>query len=117
GRGSREVAKLYSVLCLVVAMHSALLCRVRDAGLWPASLLERVGRSVVDKGSLINSLASEPEMGSPSRGGLPATSAIRSGSGWLLNGRKTFSSGSSVLGWAVVSAAVQSSEPYLGNFL
>jgi alkylation response protein AidB-like acyl-CoA dehydrogenase len=116
--GNLEVSKGDASLGLVVAMHSALLGRVRDAGLWPAALFERVGRSVVETGALINSLASEPEMGSPSRGGLPATTAVRSASGWRLNGRKTFSSGSSVLGWAVVSAAVQAdAEPYLGNFL
>jgi alkylation response protein AidB-like acyl-CoA dehydrogenase len=117
--GNLELAKGDASLGLVVAMHSALLGRVRDAGLWPAALFERVGRSVVESGALINSLASEPEMGSPSRGGLPATTAVRRGSGWHLNGRKTFSSGSTVLGWAVVSAAVQSesTESYLGNFL
>jgi alkylation response protein AidB-like acyl-CoA dehydrogenase len=115
--GNLELSKGDASLGLVVAMHSALLGRVRDAGLWPAALFSRVCRSVVETGALINSLASEPEMGSPSRGGLPATTAVRSGSGWRLNGRKTFSSGSSVLGWAVVSAAVQTSEPYLGNFL
>jgi alkylation response protein AidB-like acyl-CoA dehydrogenase len=59
----------------------------------------------VAQGGLINSLASEPEMGSPSRGGLPATTATRTGQGWRINGRKTFSSGAPVLKWGVVSAA------------
>src|SRR5207253_231601 len=64
-------------------------------------------------------LASEPEMGSPSRGGLPRTIAVRTALGWRVAGRKTFSSGAPVLRWAVVSAAIQpeGAEPYLGNFL
>jgi alkylation response protein AidB-like acyl-CoA dehydrogenase len=74
---------------------------------------------VAATGALINSLASEPEMGSPSRGGLPATTARRVEDGFVLNGQKTFSSGSTVLRWGVVSARVErgNAEPYLGSFL
>jgi alkylation response protein AidB-like acyl-CoA dehydrogenase len=121
--GNLALAKGDASLGLVVAMHVALLGRVRDAGVWPGAQFERVARDVVaardGHGALINSLASEPEMGSPSRGGLPSTTATRSVEGWRLNGRKTFSSGSPVLHWAVVSAAVQgeAGQPYLGNFL
>jgi len=110
-------------LGLVVAMHTALLGRVRDAGVWPAALFERIARDVTlardGNGALINGLATEPEMGSPSRGGLPRTTATRTATGWRLAGRKTFSSGSPVLRWAVVSAAVQNdpAPPSLGSFL
>jgi alkylation response protein AidB-like acyl-CoA dehydrogenase len=107
--GNLELAKGDSSLALVVAMHNALLGRVRDAQVWPAAMLERVGKAIaeakVGNGALINSLASEPEMGSPSRGGLPATTATRTSSGWKINGRKNFSSGAPVLRWGVVSAA------------
>lgn len=121
--GNLALAKGDASLGLVVAMHTALLGRVRDAGLWPAAHFERIARDVVaesgERGALINSLASEPEMGSPSRGGLPATTATRTTSGWRVTGRKTFSSGSSVLRWGVVSAATHTgdAEPYVGNFL
>src|SRR5260370_15546 len=79
--GNLELSKGDASLGLVVAMHSALLGRVRDAALWPASLVERVGRSVVESGALITSLACVPAMGSPDGGGLPATAAVRTGSG------------------------------------
>jgi alkylation response protein AidB-like acyl-CoA dehydrogenase len=122
--GNLALAKGDASLGLVVAMHTALLGRVRDAGVWPAVHFERIAREVVaaraEHGALINSLASEPEMGSPSRGGLPATTARRTEHGWRLAGRKTFSTGSVVLRWGVVSAAVHGkgqAEPYLGNFL
>ncbi|MBK7897641.1 MAG: acyl-CoA dehydrogenase family protein [Candidatus Promineifilaceae bacterium] len=46
-------------------------------------------------GALFNSIASEPALGSPSRGGLPATTAVpaKNGDGWVVNGRKTWSTG------------------------
>jgi len=121
--GNLALSKGDASLGLVVAMHTALLGRVRDGGSWPAAQFERIGREIVaardGHGALINSLASEPEMGSPSRGGLPATRATRTDSGWRITGRKTFSSGSTVLRWSVVSAAAHAgdAEPYLGNFL
>jgi alkylation response protein AidB-like acyl-CoA dehydrogenase len=121
--GNMALAKGDASLALVAAMHAALVGRVRDANIWPQSHFERLAREIAasrtDTGALINSLASEPEMGSPSRGGLPRTSAVRGGRGWVLNGRKTFSSGAPVLRWGVVSAAAQvdGREPYLGSFL
>jgi len=122
--GNLALSKGDASLGLVVAMHTALLGRVRDAALWPPAQFERIAREIVaaraGQGALINSLASEPEMGSPSRGGLPSTIATRAASGgWRISGRKTFSSGSTVLRWGLVSAAVHVGdvEPYLGNFL
>jgi alkylation response protein AidB-like acyl-CoA dehydrogenase len=119
--GNLALAHGDASLGLVVAMHAALLGRVRDAAIWPAAQFEAVARDIAQtregRGALINSLATEPEMGSPSRGGLPATTARRTEDGYTLNGRKTFSSGSTVLRWGVVSAAVQTDEPYLANFL
>jgi len=115
--GNMALAHGDASLALVVAMHTALLGRVRDAALWPAAFFEAVAREVVGSAALINSLATEPEMGSPSRGGLPATTATPAAGGFVLNGRKTFSSGSTVLRWGLISAAVQGDEPYLANFL
>ncbi len=120
--GNLELAKGDASLALVVAMHGAFLGRVRDSGLWPASRFDAIARDVVavrdSGGALINSLATEPEMGSPSRGGLPATRAEPTPDGWLLNGRKSFSSGSPVLRWGVVSATVDSGDgPHVSSFL
>lgn len=53
----------------------------------------QIVRDAVEKGWLINSIASEPELGSPSRGGKPKTTAepiYENGSdqpvAWLVNG-------------------------------
>ncbi len=46
---------------------------------------------MVTNGALINGLASEPELGSPSRGGGFRTTADKTPGGWTVNGRKTWS--------------------------
>jgi len=121
--GNLALARGDASLGLVVAMHTALVGRLRDSGIWPAAHFERLGQAIAaaraDRGALINSLASEPELGSPSRGGLPATTATRAASGWRIAGRKTFASGSSVLRWGLISATahIEDAEPYLANFL
>jgi alkylation response protein AidB-like acyl-CoA dehydrogenase len=120
--GNLELGHGDASLALVVAMHAAFLGRVRDAQLWPAATFSRIGRAIADardgQGALINSLATEPELGSPSRGGLPSTRARHLADGWSLSGRKTFSSGAPVLRWGVISAAADDGdEPRVANFL
>jgi alkylation response protein AidB-like acyl-CoA dehydrogenase len=80
---------------------------------------ERVQRSTSEGVALINSLRVEPELGTPARGGLPATTAARSpdGRGWRLTGRKTYSTGIPMLRWLVVWAKTGDAEPSVGNFL
>jgi alkylation response protein AidB-like acyl-CoA dehydrogenase len=57
--------------------------------------------------SLINGLNVEPDLGSPSRGGLPATRAVRQQDGsWRLSGHKIYATGIPALRWLVVSATI-----------
>lgn len=120
--GHLELAKGDASLALVVAMHCALLGRVHAAAQWPANVFSMVAREVATRragrGALINSLSSEPETGSPARGAMPITRAERSPTGWILRGRKSFSSGSAVLRWGLVSATVtEGRRPRAANFL
>lgn len=105
---------------LVTSMHLSQVPRSFLAG-WPQKRLDEVMAGVVEQGHLINSVQSEPGTGSPSRGGLPATTATPTPNGYRLDGRKTWSSGSPVLHYFVVSAAVvpesQSEKPAVYNFL
>jgi alkylation response protein AidB-like acyl-CoA dehydrogenase len=86
---------------------------------WPEGLHARVCARVVAEGALINALASEPEQGSPVRGGLPRTTARRVGAGWVLDGRKTWSTWLPALTFATVAARVESpgDDPRVGQFL
>ena len=67
--------------------------------------------------SLINTLRVEPDLGSPSRGGLPATTATLKADGWHLSGRKIYSTGSPILSWYAVWARTDEATPRLGTFL
>jgi alkylation response protein AidB-like acyl-CoA dehydrogenase len=86
-------------------------------GAWPAHLRAQVGRSAGRLGALINALRVEPSLGTPARGGLPATVARRTEAGWSLSGRKIYSTGAPGLTWMLVYARTDESEPRVGQFL
>lgn len=83
----------------------------------PVEVARRVVSDAVAKGALINSLRVEPELGSPSRGGLPATIARRTADGWALSGTKIYSTGSTGLSWMLVWAKTDEDETRVGRFL
>jgi alkylation response protein AidB-like acyl-CoA dehydrogenase len=84
---------------------------------WPEELRARVGRDAAENGALINALRVEPSQGSPSRGGLPETTARRVSGGWSLTGRKIYSTGSPGLTWFLVWTRTDEAEPRLGTVL
>lgn len=101
---------------LAVAMHLLFMGRVGhaimdgdagEAGGWDAARYAHVADAVLREGVLINSAATEPEIGSPSRGGRPSTRARTLPSGEIeVVGRKTFTTGSPLLRFVVVSATL-----------
>jgi alkylation response protein AidB-like acyl-CoA dehydrogenase len=76
---------------------------------WPDALYRQVVSDSLDRPVLFNAIRAEPEWGAPARGGLPATTITRTESGWILNGRKGYATGSEGLDyhlvWAVEAAA------------
>jgi alkylation response protein AidB-like acyl-CoA dehydrogenase len=101
------------VLAMQYLKHAAL-ARSRD---WPAALRVEMQRSAVEDGALINALRVEPELGSPTRGGLPATVARRTPNGWVLSGRKRYSTGLPALRWLEVWARTDEEAPRVGAFV
>ncbi|CUU59799.1 Acyl-CoA dehydrogenase [Parafrankia irregularis] len=72
---------------------------------WPVDYYADLLRRSVQGPALANAIRSEPELGSPSRGGLPRTTASRHpDGGWVLNGRKTYATGGAALAYHVVWA-------------
>jgi alkylation response protein AidB-like acyl-CoA dehydrogenase len=59
----------------------------------------------------------EPELGTPARGGIPATRAVAVPGGWRVSGHKLYSTGSVGLRWLVVWGATAEPEPRIGSFL
>ena len=110
------VAQGCASTALVLAMqliHTHL--PIRDPR-WPASLRSQIARDAL-AGGLINALRVEPDLGTPARGGLPATLARRTAEGWSLTGRKIYATGAPGLRWMLVYARTDDSTPRIGNFL
>ena len=88
------------------------------AACWPAAVHEMVQRSSIEGVALINALRVEPELGSPARGGLPATTAERvARGGWRLRGRKIYATGIPRLRWLAVWARTDDADPFVGTFI
>ncbi len=84
---------------------------------FPVALKARIFRSASEDGGFVNALRVEPELGTPIRGGLPATIARRTANGWSLSGRKIYSTGAPVLAWNAIWARTDEAEPRVGPFL
>ena len=102
------------VLAMTYLQHRLL---SRAGSRWPRAVQQRVLASAARDGALINSLRVEPELGSPARGGLPATVARRHADGWSLTGRKIYATGIPALRWLSVWARTDEPEPRTGIFL
>jgi alkylation response protein AidB-like acyl-CoA dehydrogenase len=68
----RMVARGEPSTALILVMQCLYHLRLQVNPNWPPALKQRIARDAVERGALINSLRVEPELGSPSRGGLPA---------------------------------------------
>lgn len=106
-------------VALAATMHLGQVGMLAQTRAWPPAIFARLCREIVTEGALINSAASEPDLGSPSRGGLPSTTAMRTATGWRLNGRKSWTSLAPALRYFTVMAAVHDTDkaPYRANFL
>jgi alkylation response protein AidB-like acyl-CoA dehydrogenase len=113
----RAIARGEPSTALIFVMQCLYHVRLQANPNWPAALKERVARDAVERGALINSLRVEPELGSPSRGGLPATVGRRDGERWILNGRKLYSTGSPGLTWLAVWGRTDEPAPRVGTWL
>ena len=108
---------------LNVTMHMQTLGGAIEAQGWPAPLLEKVCRDAVDHGLLINSIATEPELGSPSRGGKPKTRAKpiyavgEQPVAWVITGRKNFASMVPTLDYMIIPAVLDDGSEDVARFL
>lgn len=126
-----RLARGDAATALGASMHLSILGRLGGAvlagetaemGGWTRERYGRVARAVIDNGALINSAASEPESGSPSRGGRPATTAVPchadAPDSFVITGRKTYTTMAPALHFIIVSATIDApGGPEAGQFL
>ncbi|UUT22824.1 acyl-CoA dehydrogenase family protein [Pseudomonas sp. T8] len=111
------VAKGEPSTALILVMQYLQHSRLQDSQSWPEALRLRVAADAVHDGALINALRVEPDLGTPARGGLPATIARRTAAGWRISGRKIYSTGSHGLSWFSVWARSTDEDPLVGAWL
>jgi alkylation response protein AidB-like acyl-CoA dehydrogenase len=104
-------------VALGAAMNAHVLGSANEANSWPESLLEKTGHEVVTQGALINAIASEPELGSPSRGGAFRTVAHKVNGGWQITGRKTWATGGEMMDFFVVHASLEGEHSGTGKMI
>jgi alkylation response protein AidB-like acyl-CoA dehydrogenase len=102
---------------LVLAQQYLFHAALRANPGFSSALKDRIFRSAAEDGAFVNSLRVEPELGTPIRGGLPATIARRTSTGWALSGRKIYATGSPVLAWNAIWARTDEAEPRVGPFI
>ena len=126
GAGVAKVVEILRVLgsadpsvALVTAM--TLFTHAAQAGSksWPERHYQRLLEDSAAGPALVNALRVEPELGTPARGGLPATIARRDPAtgDWLLTGQKIFSTGAVGLRWLAVWARTDEEPTRVGSFL
>jgi alkylation response protein AidB-like acyl-CoA dehydrogenase len=112
-----EIARGEPATALVLAMHYIQHATIARREGWPQHLARRLAQESVGGIALINALQAEPGIGSPSRGGLPATVARSAGAEWRISGHKIYASGIPILSWLVVLAVTDEAQPRIGWFL
>lgn len=112
----RTIARGEPSTALILIMQYINLASI-PTGRWPQHLVRKVISDAVEKGALINAFRVEPELGTPIRGGLPATTARQTEGGWSISGRKIYSTGAEGLTYAIVWARTDEENPRVGGFL
>ena len=124
GAGALDAARVIGIFgkadpstALVLSMHYIQHLVMARSTRWPGRISRKLARETVEGVALINALRVEPDLGSPARGGLPATIARKTETGWRLSGRKIYSTGAPILKWYAVWAKTDESETRVGLFL
>lgn len=110
GAGDPSVA-LVSAMTLFTHAHQG------SKPTWPQAAYRALLEESAQTPALVNALRVEPDLGTPARGGLPATTARADGDDWVLTGRKIFSTGAPGLRWLAVWARTDEEPVRVGSFL
>ena len=101
---------------LVFAMHLIYHAAATLGGRWNPATLQQMRNDSLVGVALINVMRVEPELGTPARGGLPATTATPVEGGWSITGHKLYSTGSPALKYFLTWARTAGDDPKVGWF-
>lgn len=99
---------------LGIGWHLGLLMELGLKREWKETIFQELCRAVIEEGAIINRAATEPQTGSPTRGGKPQTTARRTENGWILNGHKTFTTLAPIANPLIVNASIEGSDEVAG---
>lgn len=103
------IGSMDSATALAIGWHQGVVAEIFAEKLWSDEMLEELAEALKN-GALINRAQSEAKTGSPTRGGIPGTVAKRTENGWIIDGRKSFTTMSPVLTHFLISAWVEETE-------
>lgn len=92
---------------LSVGWHLGVVKELSEEQIWEEAMYDFLAKEVGEKQMLVNRAATEPATGSPTRGGIPETKAVKKGDQYVINGRKSFTSMAEVLDYFIVTAYIE----------
>lgn len=101
---------------LSIGWHMGIIKNLGEQNKWNENIYKEICEEVFHHGKLINAAATEPDTGSPTRGGKPQTTAVKDGTEWVISGKKTFTTMAPVLDYFIVTASLEDEEG-VANFL
>lgn len=110
-----RLAKGDPATALSIGWHLGVLGEIAEKRRWSEESFQFFASEAL-QGALVNRAATEPQTGSPTRGGRPQTHAVKHGENWVINGRKTFTTMAPVLDYFLVTAWIEE-EQVVGDFL
>lgn len=93
---------------LSMGWHLGVMMDINEKRDWKEERIAQMASEVLN-GALINRAATEPQTGSPTRGGKPQTMSKKEGEYWIVNGRKTFTTMSPALDYFLVISSIEDS--------
>ncbi|ADU29056.1 acyl-CoA dehydrogenase family protein [Evansella cellulosilytica] len=112
------IARGDGATALSLGWHNGTIMNLYQSQKWEPDVFGKVCESIVKEKTIINTAASERATGSPARGGKPETNALKKDDGWIINGRKTFTSLAPMLDWIIITATIDhEGKEQVGEFL
>jgi alkylation response protein AidB-like acyl-CoA dehydrogenase len=111
-----KIAQGDAATALSLGWHLGILMHLNETGKWNKDTYKKICMEIVSGNKLINSAATEPNSGSPARGGKPETTASKKDGKWVINGKKIFTSLAPALDYFIVPATIEESGE-IGDFL